>query len=172
MFSRSLHAARENSWMINRLMDARRIQAHTVVVESSGKHDQEPGLAPSSTSAAQLGSRYFLSTSQGKYYSNFNPGLAQRDCELCVTVSGDISDPLVGIYRWVDNDIPIITLLQSLGGWIYKMTPKVPGRGFLMWGVRLLLQQRRGSRGGLLLQRWVVPSQSWGWVSRRCHRFF
>ena len=81
-------------------MVARRTRAHTVVVESSGKHGQEPGLAPSSTSAALLGSRFFLSTSQGKYkYINFNPGLTQRNCELCVTVSGDSSDPLVGIYR-------------------------------------------------------------------------
>ena len=26
-------------------------------------------------------------------------GPAQRNCELCVTVIGDSSDPLVGIYR-------------------------------------------------------------------------
>ena len=32
--------------------------------------------------------------------SNFNPGLAQTKCELCVTISGESSDPLVGIYRW------------------------------------------------------------------------
>merc|ERR1711970_1323391 len=32
------------------------------------------------------------------------PGLAQRDCELCVTVSGDSSDPLVGIYRFLEED--------------------------------------------------------------------
>ena len=28
-----------------------------------------------------------------------HPGLAQQNCEPCVTVSGDPSDPLVGIYR-------------------------------------------------------------------------
>merc|ERR1712130_842643 len=32
------------------------------------------------------------------------PVLAQRNCELCVTVSGDPTDPLVGIYRKLEND--------------------------------------------------------------------
>merc|ERR1712130_395778 len=32
------------------------------------------------------------------------PGLAQRNCELCVSVSGDPTDPLVGIYRKLEND--------------------------------------------------------------------
>merc|ERR1712130_425426 len=32
------------------------------------------------------------------------PGLAQRNCELCVSVSGDPTDPLVGIYRKLKND--------------------------------------------------------------------
>merc|ERR1712130_716072 len=32
------------------------------------------------------------------------PVLAQRNCELCVTVSGDPTDPLVGIYRKLENE--------------------------------------------------------------------
>ena len=36
---------------------------------------------------------------KGKISVNLNPGQAQRNCELCVTVTGDSSDPLVGIYR-------------------------------------------------------------------------
>merc|ERR1719339_266141 len=32
------------------------------------------------------------------------PGLAQRDCEPCVTVTGDSSDPLVGIYRYLEEE--------------------------------------------------------------------
>ena len=33
------------------------------------------------------------------YVPFLNPGPAQRNCEPCVTVPGDSSDPLVGIYR-------------------------------------------------------------------------
>ena len=74
---------------------------------SSAQHGQESWLQTASASAALLGSRLdpvlqtvvpFL-VNKGKYHSNFNPGLAQRDCEPCVTVTGDSSDPLVGIYR-------------------------------------------------------------------------
>ena len=36
---------------------------------------------------------------KGKISVNLNSGQAQRNCELCVTVTGDSSDPLVGIYR-------------------------------------------------------------------------
>jgi len=32
------------------------------------------------------------------------PGLAQRNCELCVTVGGDSADPLVGVYRFLEED--------------------------------------------------------------------
>ena len=71
---------------------------------SAAQHGQQSWLTPPPASAALLGFRFYadwqtIVSLLGKYYSNFNPGLAQRNCELCVTVSGDSSDPLVGIYR-------------------------------------------------------------------------
>jgi len=41
---------------------------------------------------------------KGRYSSYLNPVQAQRNCELCVTVTGDSSDPLVGIYRFLEED--------------------------------------------------------------------
>ena len=44
-----------------------------------------------------------MNSSSGLYDKDQNiqhhPGLAQQNCEPCVTVSGDPSDPLVGMYR-------------------------------------------------------------------------
>ena len=72
------------------------------------------GLSTSPASSAFFGSRF----SNRKFiigWQLFHPGLAQRNCELCVTVGGDSSDPLVGVYRWA---VKInLTSLPTLSEW-------------------------------------------------------
>ena len=59
----------------------------------------------------------------------FHAGLAQRNCELCVTVGGDSSDPLVGVYRWA---VKInLTPLPTMSEWkilLYNFVGTYPQR--------------------------------------------
>ena len=82
----------------------------TELATNAAQHGLSTSPAPSAFFGSRFSNRKFIIG-----WQLFHPGLAQRNCELCVTVGGDSSDPLVGVYRWA---VKInLTSLPTLWEW-------------------------------------------------------